>query len=86
MSIAGHALKANITTLGPLVLPISEQLLFFVNLVMRKACPICACAIPHRTCFILTFASALQRPKVSAKDKNVHFDIDSLYVLGVGGH
>lgn len=37
MSIAGHALKANITTLGPLVLPISEQLLFFINLVMRKA-------------------------------------------------
>ncbi|CAL8469239.1 g8780 [Coccomyxa elongata] len=36
MSIAGHALKANITTLGPLVLPISEQLLFFINLVMRK--------------------------------------------------
>lgn len=36
MSIAGHALKANITTLGPLVLPISEQLLFFVNLVARK--------------------------------------------------
>lgn len=28
--------QANITTLGPLVLPISEQLLFFVNLVARK--------------------------------------------------
>lgn len=36
MAIAGHSLKANITTLGPLVLPISEQLLFFVNLVARK--------------------------------------------------
>lgn len=36
MRIAGHALKANITTLGPLVLPISEQLLFFANLVARK--------------------------------------------------
>lgn len=36
MSVAGHALKANITTLGPLVLPISEQLLFFVSLVARK--------------------------------------------------
>ena len=35
--IAGHALKANITTLGPLVLPVSEQLLFFISLVMRKA-------------------------------------------------
>jgi hypothetical protein len=36
MAVAGEALKANITTLGPLVLPISEQLLFFFNLVLRK--------------------------------------------------
>lgn len=36
MKIAGNALKANITTLGPLVLPLSEQLLFFANLVARK--------------------------------------------------
>ena len=42
MAIAGHALKANITTLGPLVLPISEQLIFFGNLVARKVstCPV----------------------------------------------
>jgi 3-ketoacyl-CoA synthase len=37
MKVAGHALKANITTLGPLVLPLSEQLLFLANLVARKA-------------------------------------------------
>ncbi|XP_010263648.1 PREDICTED: 3-ketoacyl-CoA synthase 4-like [Nelumbo nucifera] len=36
MSIAGMALKTNITTLGPLVLPISEQLLFFFNLLAKK--------------------------------------------------
>ncbi|KAG6501507.1 3-ketoacyl-CoA synthase 6-like [Zingiber officinale] len=36
MSIAGDALKSNITTLGPLVLPMSEQLLFFLTLVGRK--------------------------------------------------
>lgn len=36
MAVAGEALKANITTLGPLVLPLSEQLLFFANLVARK--------------------------------------------------
>ncbi|KAJ7189806.1 hypothetical protein O6H91_23G055800 [Diphasiastrum complanatum] len=36
MAIAGDALKTNITTLGPLVLPLSEQLLFFVVLVARK--------------------------------------------------
>ncbi|KAA3482348.1 3-ketoacyl-CoA synthase 4-like [Gossypium australe] len=36
MAIAGGALKNNITTLGPLVLPISEQILFFVTLVAKK--------------------------------------------------
>ncbi|KAJ8767235.1 hypothetical protein K2173_013632 [Erythroxylum novogranatense] len=36
MAIAGRALKTNITTLGPLVLPISEQLLFFTTLVANK--------------------------------------------------
>lgn len=36
MAIAGGALKTNITTLGPLVLPISEQLLFFSTLVLKK--------------------------------------------------
>jgi 3-ketoacyl-CoA synthase len=36
MSIAGEALKANITTLGPLVLPLSEQLAFAANLFARK--------------------------------------------------
>lgn len=36
MGVAGNALKTNITTLGPLVLPISEQLLFFATLVGRK--------------------------------------------------
>ncbi|XP_022852962.1 3-ketoacyl-CoA synthase 4-like [Olea europaea var. sylvestris] len=35
MAIAGGALKTNITTLGPLVLPISEQLLFFATLVIK---------------------------------------------------
>ncbi|KAL6010770.1 3-ketoacyl-CoA synthase 5 [Asimina triloba] len=36
MSIAGAALRTNITTLGPLVLPISEQLLFLFSLLGRK--------------------------------------------------
>jgi len=36
MSVAGEALKVNITTLGPLVLPLSEQLKFFCNIVYRK--------------------------------------------------
>ena len=30
MAVAGEALKVNVTTLGPLVLPISEQLMFGV--------------------------------------------------------
>ena len=36
MHTAGHALKTNMTTLGPLVLPLTEQLKFFFNLVQRK--------------------------------------------------
>jgi hypothetical protein len=32
----GDALKTNITTLGPLVLPFSEQVMFFVTLVRKK--------------------------------------------------
>ncbi|KAL1532443.1 3-ketoacyl-CoA synthase 11 [Salvia divinorum] len=36
MAVAGDALKTKITTLGPLVLPMSEQLLFFATLVGRK--------------------------------------------------
>ncbi|KAK4416145.1 3-ketoacyl-CoA synthase 11 [Sesamum alatum] len=36
IGVAGRALKANIAALGPLVLPISEQLLFLANNVVRK--------------------------------------------------
>lgn len=36
MAIAGEALKSNITTIGPLVLPASEQLLFAFSLIGRK--------------------------------------------------
>ncbi|MQL84617.1 hypothetical protein Taro_017122 [Colocasia esculenta] len=36
MEIAGSALRTNITALGPLVLPVSEQLLFLLSLLGRK--------------------------------------------------
>ncbi|KAL5583605.1 hypothetical protein UlMin_016047 [Ulmus minor] len=36
LNVAGDAIKTNITMLGPLVLPISEQILFLANLVSRK--------------------------------------------------
>ncbi|OAY66665.1 3-ketoacyl-CoA synthase 10, partial [Ananas comosus] len=39
MEVGGHALKTNITTLGPLVLPFSEQLLFFATLLYRHLFP-----------------------------------------------
>lgn len=35
MAVAGEALKVNLTTLAPRVLPISEQLLFAINMVSR---------------------------------------------------
>ena len=37
MQIAADALKKNITNLGPLVLPVTEQIKFFCNLLARKA-------------------------------------------------
>ena len=36
MKVAGMALKANITRLGPKVLPLSEKLIFAGNYVARK--------------------------------------------------
>jgi len=36
MNIAGRSLKANITTLGPLVLPWTEQARFLGNFFARK--------------------------------------------------
>uniref|UniRef100_A0A0E0EXW3 3-ketoacyl-CoA synthase n=1 Tax=Oryza meridionalis TaxID=40149 RepID=A0A0E0EXW3_9ORYZ len=36
MVVAGEALKTNITTLGPLVLPISEQLRFLATVVLKR--------------------------------------------------
>jgi len=36
MTIAGNALKANISAMGPLVLPASEQLLFALSFIARK--------------------------------------------------
>ncbi|KAG6391693.1 hypothetical protein SASPL_149450 [Salvia splendens] len=36
MAVAGEALKSNITAIGPLVLPASEQLLFAISLIGRK--------------------------------------------------
>jgi len=37
MQIAGDTLKINISTLGPQVLPLSEQVRFLANMIMRKA-------------------------------------------------
>jgi 3-ketoacyl-CoA synthase len=36
ISVAGDALKSNLTIIGPIVLPWSEQIKFFLNLVHRK--------------------------------------------------
>lgn len=39
LNVGGHALKANITTLGPLVLPVSEHFHFFTSLFFRNKKP-----------------------------------------------
>jgi 3-ketoacyl-CoA synthase len=55
MRIAGHALKANITTLGPLVLPASEQLLFLANLAARRGLGLAKRLRPYIPDFKLAF-------------------------------
>ncbi len=62
MKIAGNALKANITTLGPLVLPISEQLLFFVNLVARKVGQRPVSLLPCRAGHFLGLSQSITGP------------------------
>ena len=49
MSVAAKALKSNITRLAPLVLPISEQLLFASNFVARKVRDL-SCLHTHAPC------------------------------------
>lgn len=39
IEVGGHALKDNITTMGPLVLPLSEQLHFFTTLLFQNSKP-----------------------------------------------
>jgi 3-ketoacyl-CoA synthase len=47
LEVGGHALKTNITTLGPLVLPFSEQLLFFAGVLFRHLFPSKASTLLH---------------------------------------
>jgi 3-ketoacyl-CoA synthase len=39
MAVVGDALKTNLSTMGPVVLPWSEQIKFFINLCARKMFP-----------------------------------------------
>ena len=59
MSTAAKALKSNITRLAPLVLPVSEQLIFASNFVARKVgaashlcTPVQAARVEHREGFV----------------------------------
>ncbi|KAK1299279.1 3-ketoacyl-CoA synthase 4 [Acorus calamus] len=76
MAIAGEALKVNITTLGPLVLPVSEQLLFFASLVARKLLKSAAKVKPYIPDFKLAFEHfcihAGGRAVIDELEKNLH--------------
>ena len=50
MSVAGKALRQNITELGPRVLPLSEQLIFAGNFVARKVQAAFLCVRKHACC------------------------------------
>ncbi|KAM0981482.1 hypothetical protein ACFX2H_014433 [Malus domestica] len=66
MAIAGGALKTNIATLGPIVLPISEQLLFFSSLVASQLCIIRLTAVKTTS---RSWHSALPSPPSSLQDR-----------------
>jgi hypothetical protein len=66
METASKALKANITELGPLVLPLSEKLIFVGNLFARKARPPGRLApAAWRRCSAVGRAALLQRACVT---------------------
>ena len=59
MTTASDALKANVTRLAPLVLPVSEQLIFAGNFFARKASTLCPSAsqdayLSHQTWALCT--------------------------------
>ena len=58
MAVAGKALKANITALGPRVLPLSEQLRFAANVVARR------CLGMKLAPYVPNFSCALSSPWV----------------------
>ena len=60
IEVGGHALKDNITTLGPLVLPFSEQLHFFTTLFFRNSKP-----------YIPTYKLAFEHVCILAASKQV---------------
>ena len=67
MRVAGMALKANITRLGPQVLPLSEQLIFAGNFVARKARAHPQCTSQQASCSLqylrLEACGCLQAPQ-----------------------
>ncbi|KAL0335211.1 UNVERIFIED_CONTAM: 3-ketoacyl-CoA synthase 7 [Sesamum radiatum] len=56
LHVAGHALKKNITELGPYVLPISEQLLYGWSIIRSKICS----SIMKKEIYIPNFKKALE--------------------------
>lgn len=50
MTVAGRALKSNITALGPLVLPFSEQLKFMITHIKRKVRLFSSLGMPVMSC------------------------------------
>eukprot|EP00123_Amoebidium_parasiticum_P012795 comp21583_c1_seq1/m.30168 comp21583_c1_seq1/g.30168 ORF comp21583_c1_seq1/g.30168 comp21583_c1_seq1/m.30168 type:complete len:549 (-) comp21583_c1_seq1:25-1671(-) len=55
MDVSGVALRQNITTLGPLILPVSQQVKFFINYIRRKHL-----GHKHLQPFIPDFKTAIQ--------------------------
>lgn len=72
MTIAGLSLRANITTLGPLVLPFSEQLYFLAVFIARKVL-LCHLSVYHSVLMVL-FARCSPIQKLGSAPREVLHD------------
>jgi 3-ketoacyl-CoA synthase len=89
MQTASDALKANVTRLAPLVLPVSEQLIFAGNLFARKARPQLAVTPLGSLSFCHTHCtdgrpSQVNSDRLRVENELWHADVASLFRFMVG--
>jgi 3-ketoacyl-CoA synthase len=78
LKVAGDALKSNLTILGPLVLPWSEQIKFFLNLCLRK---VEAIYLKDKSYVILLFFTVFEYPTWSGRFNHNTVKVDEIALI-----